>query len=190
MNSREHILKQIAANKPQGYDLNIDFTLIDNSYTPEDFIKNLTTAGGKVHKCQSLNDINDIINNDFNNISNIYVDDTCKVNINNNQTTFALDKLNKLELAIIQGDFGVNETGSIWVNLDKLPHRSLPFITLHLMLVINSNSLVANMYQAYQQIGTIPDYGVFITGPSKTADIERCTVIGAHGPISLTVVLI
>jgi L-lactate dehydrogenase complex protein LldG len=35
----------------------------------------------------------------------------------------------------------------------------------------------------------LPPFGVFIAGPSKTADIEQCLVIGAHGPRSLTVFL-
>ena len=47
------------------------------------------------------------------------------------------------------------------------------------------------MHQAYQQIDTGKEgFGVFIAGPSKTADIEQSLVIGAHGARSLIVYII
>ncbi len=47
------------------------------------------------------------------------------------------------------------------------------------------------MYAAYDIIAERDrNFGVFISGPSKTADIEQCLVVGAHGAMSLTVFLV
>ncbi|SDL50146.1 L-lactate dehydrogenase complex protein LldG [Catalinimonas alkaloidigena] len=99
--------------------------------------------------------------------------------------------LHYLELAVFRGEFGVAENAAIWVSDEKLVHRVAPFITQHLVLIVEKTKLVWNMHQAYGRLGTdLPGYGVFIAGPSKTADIEQSLVLGAHGPKSLTVFLV
>ena len=101
------------------------------------------------------------------------------------------DVLEQIDLAILKGEFGVAENAAIWLPEPNMMNRSLPFITQHLVLVINRSDLVPNMHVAYQRIDRKSlTYGVFIAGPSKTADIEQSLVIGAHGARSLTVVLI
>ena len=48
-----------------------------------------------------------------------------------------------------------------------------------------------DMHNAYKRIASRDrTFGLFISGPSKTADIEQCLVIGAQGAMSLTVVLV
>lgn len=99
-------------------------------------------------------------------------------------------ELADLEVAIIQGQFGVAENGAIWLTDADLGLRALPFITEHLVIVLSEDSLVSNMHEAYKRIGEQHSgFGLFIAGPSKTADIEQSLVIGAHGAKSLRVVL-
>ncbi|MDF2159153.1 LUD domain-containing protein [Algoriphagus sp. CAU 1675] len=100
-------------------------------------------------------------------------------------------QLNDLNLAIIDGQFGVSENGAIWLEEENLKLRALPFITEHLVIVLDSQKLVPSMHQAYESIGSKHSgFGLFIAGPSKTADIEQSLVIGAHGAKSLRVVLL
>lgn len=99
-------------------------------------------------------------------------------------------ELADLEVAIIQGQLGVGENGAIWLTEEDMVLRALPFITEHLVIVLDESALVPNMHVAYQKIGDQHSgFGLFIAGPSKTADIEQSLVIGAHGAKSLRVVL-
>mgnify|MGYP006187431501 CR=1 FL=1 len=96
-----------------------------------------------------------------------------------------------IEVLEIDGDFGVAENGAIWLEDINLGLRALPFITEHLVIVLDRQKLVETMHQGYDLIGDAKSgFGLFIAGPSKTADIEQSLVIGAHGAKSLRVVLV
>jgi len=99
-------------------------------------------------------------------------------------------ELKDINLGVIRGMFGVAENGAIWVPEENCHQRVLPFIVEHLIIVLKADSLVSNMNRAYQSVELVKTgFGVFISGPSKTGDIEQTLVIGAHGPRSLKVIL-
>ena len=99
-------------------------------------------------------------------------------------------RLDEIELAFIPARFGVAENAAVWVDEADLPHRALPFMAQHLVIVLPKQEIVADMHAAYRRLPlAMPGYGVFISGPSKTADIEQALVIGAQGPKSLVVFL-
>jgi L-lactate dehydrogenase complex protein LldG len=101
-----------------------------------------------------------------------------------------LEKLERVEHAAFTGKIGVAENGAIWLDDTDIPHRLLPFITQHLILKLDTSRIVASMQEAYRQLQTNDfGFGVFISGPSKTADIEQSLVYGAHGAKELTVIL-
>ncbi len=97
-----------------------------------------------------------------------------------------------VDLAVVPGVFGVAENGAVWVSSADVPQPAVLFLAQRLAVVLPRHALVPDMHAAYARLavaGPLPDYGVFIAGPSKTADIEQCLVIGAHGPRALTVFL-
>ena len=96
-----------------------------------------------------------------------------------------------VSLAVLPGVIGVAENAAIWLADMQLGVRVLPFICQHLAIVLQHDQLLETMHEAYDHLGnSVQDFGVFIAGPSKTADIEQSLVIGAHGARSLTVFLL
>lgn len=100
-------------------------------------------------------------------------------------------ELKNIDYAVIPGDIGVAENGAIWVNNKNLGHRVTPFICENLILALPTNKIVPTLHQAAKEITLASgEFGVFIAGPSKTADIEQALVVGAHGACSLNVYLL
>jgi len=100
-------------------------------------------------------------------------------------------ELEDVDFAVLPGKFGVAENGAVWITDEGLRHRAIYFIVQHLVLVIDAREIVNNMHEAYARLSIgAAGFGAFLSGPSKTADIEQSLVIGAHGPRSMTVICV
>lgn len=99
-------------------------------------------------------------------------------------------ELNGTDLSIIRGEVGVAENGCVWIP-QNVKEKAAYFIAEYLVIVLEKKNIVNNMHEAYTKI-KFNDYGfgTFISGPSKTADIEQALVVGAHGAKGVTVLLI
>ncbi len=99
--------------------------------------------------------------------------------------------LENLDFVIQRGQLAVSENGAIWVSDAEVKHRVVYFITQFLVLVIDAADIVHNMHEGYARAKIPqPGFGLWVSGPSKTADIEQSLVIGAHGCRELTVFVI
>lgn len=98
-------------------------------------------------------------------------------------------ELDGTDVAVIQGEIGVAENGAIWIP-QRVKHKAIYFISETLVILLDRNKIVDTMYDAYRMLGG-EDYGfgTFISGPSKTADIEQALVKGAHGAKDVMVIL-
>ncbi len=185
MSSRDSILAKIKAITTEQKALPEipDFSLEGD--LAEKFTQSIQANKGEVVGEKELADI--IAQNNFRKIHSLAANFK---DFSNTELPVDPHQLKDLDLAIIEGQFGVAENGAIWLTDENTGLRALPFITEHLVIVLKKNSLVANMHEAYKKIGLAHSgFGLFISGPSKTADIEQSLVIGAHGAKSLRVVL-
>ncbi len=99
--------------------------------------------------------------------------------------------LASLDWTIARGEFAIAENGAIWIEGDSMPHRVMLFIAQYLAIIVPRGEIVSNMHEAYARIGLPkPGFGIFVSGPSKTADIEQSLVIGAHGCRKLQVFVV
>jgi L-lactate dehydrogenase complex protein LldG len=95
-----------------------------------------------------------------------------------------------VDMAVLPGRMAVAENAAVWATEQGLRHRVILFLTQHLALIVPKARMVHNLHEAYARLAfETNDFGAWISGPSKTADIEQSLVIGAHGARSLTVVL-
>lgn len=96
----------------------------------------------------------------------------------------------RLDLSVIEGEIGVAENGCVWIP-QRVRQKVIYFIAEHLVILLDKNKIVDTMHDAYRLVREADGFGfgVFISGPSKTADIEQALVIGAHGARGLTVIL-
>ena len=100
-------------------------------------------------------------------------------------------QLADVDFAVLPGQLAVAENGAVWVETDDLLQRTLYFLAQHVALVVPAQQLVHHLHEGYQRIRPgAHSFATWMSGPSKTADIEQSLVIGAHGARSLTVYLL
>ena len=103
--------------------------------------------------------------------------------------------LSKAKVGITQCEFLISRLGSIMVSSRQLSGRRLNvFPEIHIV-VAYTTQLVADLKDAFVQLklkyhNILPSMVTVITGPSRTADIEKTLVMGAHGPKELYVLLV
>jgi L-lactate dehydrogenase complex protein LldG len=94
---------------------------------------------------------------------------------------------------VAAAEFAILETGSVAVN-EPAGDRGRCFLAERLWLLVPDAGLLPDLDAGLQRIGQLLREGarhpVLMSGPSRTADIERVLTIGVHGPRSLAIVIV
>jgi L-lactate dehydrogenase complex protein LldG len=192
--SRESILNAVKKNKPDllplpEIDLDVFSEDIDLVKT---FIGNVEVVGGRAIQLNTIKNIDSEIKKLYPLATKIVscMKESSLGTIIVSQNTEP-HELEDIDLTIIKGELAVAENGAVWIAEIDFTIRVLPFITNDLVLVVNRENIHLHMHSAYEAISKRDrTFGLFLSGPSKTADIEQCLVIGAQGAIVLTILIV
>lgn len=115
-----------------------------------------------------------------------------KSDVNDGISTLELEKVS---VGVTGCDALIAQTGGVLLSARSGGGRALSVLPPHHVVIAINSQLVPDLPAAFEVLerkytGNFPSFITFITGPSRTGDIERILVLGAHGPRKLTVMLI
>jgi L-lactate dehydrogenase complex protein LldG len=185
---KDKILQLLRKNKPPFQPLREDiFSEMDvKADLSATFCENLKSVGAEVYDNFDEEGVSQYIAENFPDAADFSLHETWK----DYQSGNFKDYIEKLKTVVLAGQYGIAENAAIWLDETNFPYRIVPFIAQNLVIKLARKNLVYGMEEAYRKIDiTKTGFGVFISGPSKTADIEQVLVFGAHGPLKHTVLL-
>ncbi|RLD48106.1 MAG: hypothetical protein DRI94_13045 [Bacteroidetes bacterium] len=205
-NARETILNKLKKAKENNNKQinNIDFS--ENVYVKSDldlaneFKENLKNVDGQTFICKNFDELKSNIRKIFNQkkSDNVFcIDKNIQEIIEKADIPFLeneKDFLN-LNIGVTACDFLSARTGSVIVSSKSGSGRRLNIYPNIHIIIANKNQLVEDLDKAIVKIkekynNNLPSLITNITGPSRTADIEKTLILGAHGPKELIVFIL
>ncbi len=102
--------------------------------------------------------------------------------------------LSGIDIGLTMTDFGIADTGTLVIDSSSEEVRLATMISEVHVAVLSKNRIRATALELEEELrqmmGASPNYAAFITGASRTADIERVLALGVHGPLELHILLL
>ena len=197
MSSKEEILSRLRKNTRETYDMPDLSGLKPITFADpvaEFKQKTTTTAGARLIELKAGQTLDDAIRQAYPDAKVIASNLPGVTAQLNPDTVGEAQELMKVDVGVVEGAIGVAENACIWIP-QQMKEKAICFASQQLVIVLRRDAIVSNMHEAYDRIAASTDYfqqykfGTFISGPSKTADIESALVYGAQAARGVTVIL-
>lgn len=191
MTTKDIILGNLRCNVRETYDKpDLSFAKLQYTDLVEAFKHTATTAAGaSVVEMSEGDDINEIIRRAYPN-AEVIASNVPGIKADRNPDTVDDPRqLDGTDVSVVEGTIACVENACIWVP-QTMKQRAEVFICEYLVIIVDRKNIVSNMHEAYSRI-EMPSlgFGAFISGPSKTADIEQALVYGAQSFCGVTIIL-
>jgi L-lactate dehydrogenase complex protein LldG len=184
-------LPQVGATLPEQIDLfakiseglRTEFHRVPTIAAAQDLLKQLAAAGGwKKIASHSHHDTDALLQG-------------IDLPVVRTEKGYAVDDLESCDAGVTGCEVLVAQTGGVMVSVESAGGRALSVLPPHHVVIAQASQMVPDLTGAFECVKNrygknFPSFMSFITGPSRTGDIERILVLGAHGPKRLTVLLI
>ncbi len=162
---------------------------IDQSQLETDFITNFKMVSGEVHVLEKKENLKDRINHIIRQSGDGSV--CCW----NTELLKSLELADESEIAnadigITEADFAIADTGTLVLLSDSNKPRLVSALPPVHIAILDRTNIVPDIHSLFLRITDSCSCISFITGPSRTADIELNLTLGVHGPGKVSVVIV
>jgi L-lactate dehydrogenase complex protein LldG len=112
------------------------------------------------------------------------------------ETNSTAKQMAELSASVVEPDLLLADTGSCLISCKTSQDRLLCYLPPACVVIARIDQLVEHLPAAWSQIAprvadpAVRGEFVIVTGPSRTADIEKILILGVHGPKRLVVLLV
>lgn len=198
MSSKNEILSRLRGNVRETYDMpDLSFKKLEFDDPVAEYIKQTTTtAAAKLIEVKDGDDLNELIRQAYPDAKLIAsVVPGINTTINPDEVEKAQD-LDKVDVTVLEGGVACAENACVWIPMN-MKEKACMFTAVSLVVIVSRKNIVSNMHEAYKRLEeqgydntSKYGFGTFMSGASKTADIEQTLVYGAQAATSMTVLLV